>query len=185
MPCGRRWTGTVGGMLAGASGWGVSTSYLVCETWEAAPRLSRVHGRGARRGGRFAVLKAQGDHEHPELYSQPPTGAARPLTQGSFIHGSPVWAHDGRRVAFYGNDRDSLSYDVYVADVTSGAAPTLLVGGREDTWYPLDWSSDDTKLLVWKYVSITESYLYLADAATGALTPLDDPAHPRKAGIPT
>jgi len=139
--------------------------------------------RAPLRGGGFAFLKDQGGDENAEVYYQPPTGAARPLTQGSFIHGSPVWAHDGRRVAFYGNDRDSLSYDVYVADVTSGAAPTLLVGGREDTWYPLDWSPDDTKLLVWKYVSITESYLYLADAATGALTPLDDPAHPRKAGI--
>src|SRR5437667_59903 len=139
--------------------------------------------RAPLRGGGFAFLKDQGGDENAAVYYQPPTGAARPLTQGSFIHGSPVWAHDGRRVAFYGNDRDSLSYDVYVADVTSGAAPTLLVGGREDTWYPLDWSPDDTKLLVWKYVSITESYLYLVDAATGALTPLDDPAHPRKAGI--
>ena len=50
------------------------------------------------------------------------------------------------------------------------AAPQLLVGGRDDTWYPLDWSTDDSKLLVWKYLSITESYLYIADVATGGLT---------------
>src|SRR5438067_1192316 len=108
-------------------------------------------------------------------------GDVRQLTHGAFIHGSPVWAHDGRRVAFYGNDRDSLSYDVYVADVTSGAAPQLLVGGHQDTWYPLDWSADDGQLLVWKYVSISESYLYLADVATGTLTALED--SPRKIGI--
>src|SRR5256886_12238847 len=136
-------------------------------------------------GWSFVLLKDQGGDENAQVYSQSRSGDVRQLTHGNFIHGSAVWAHDGRRVAFYGNDRDSLSYDVYVADVTSAAAPTLLVGGREDTWYPLDWSPDDTKLLVWKYVSITESYLYLVDAATGALTPLDDPAHPRKAGIRT
>jgi dipeptidyl aminopeptidase/acylaminoacyl peptidase len=57
-----------------------------------------------------------------------------------------------------------------------------LVGGHDDTWYPLDWSADDSKLLVWKYLSTSESYLYLADAATGALTPLDER---HKAGIRT
>jgi dipeptidyl aminopeptidase/acylaminoacyl peptidase len=67
--------------------------------------------------------------------------------------------------------------------VTTGAAPRLLVGGRLDTWYPLDWSADDSKLLVWRYVSISESYLYLADVATGTLTALDDSG--RKVGIRT
>ena len=100
----------------------------------------------------------------------------RQLTSGDFIHGSPVWAHDGKRVAFYGNDRDTLSYDVYVADVTSSAAPQLLVGGKQDTWYPLDWSADDAKLLVWRYLSANESYLYLADTTSGALTPLESEA---------
>src|SRR5207302_453383 len=68
-------------------------------------------------------------------------------------------------------------------DETSGAAPQLLVGGHQDTWYPLDWSADDSKLLVWKYVSLSESYLYLADVATGSLAALDD--SPRKVGIRT
>jgi dipeptidyl aminopeptidase/acylaminoacyl peptidase len=139
--------------------------------------------RAPRGGGGFVFLKDHAGDENAQVYYQTAPGVARALTSGSFIHGSPVWAHDGRRVALYGNDRDSLSYDVYVADVTNGGAPQLLVGGHEDTWYPLDWSPDDSKLLVWKYVSISESYLYLADVATGALTPLEDPAHARKTGI--
>jgi dipeptidyl aminopeptidase/acylaminoacyl peptidase len=139
--------------------------------------------RAARTGSGFVFLKGQVGDENAQVYYQTGSGSARQLTSGDFIHGSPVWAHDGRRVAFYGNDRDSLSYDVYVADVTTGAAPQLLVGGRLDTWYPLDWSADDSKLLVWRYVSISESYLYLADVATGTLTALDDSG--RKVGIRT
>ena len=51
---------------------------------------------------------------------------------------------------------------------SAGAAPPrLLVGGQQDTWYPLDWSPDDRKLLLWKYVSVNESYLYIADVTTG------------------
>src|SRR5712671_868086 len=137
--------------------------------------------RAPRSGSGFVFLKDQAGDENAQVYYRGGSGDVRQLTHGAFIHGSPVWAHDGRRVAFYGNDRDSLSYDVYVADVTSGAAPQLLVGGRQDTWYPLDWSADDSKLLVWRYVSISESYLYLADVATGSLTALED--SPRKVGI--
>jgi len=137
--------------------------------------------RAARSGGGFAFLKDQAGDENTQVFYQAPNAQVRQLTQGKFIHGALTWAHDGRRLAFYGNERDSLSYDVYLADVTSGAAPQLLVGGHDDTWYPLDWSADDSKLLVWKFLSGSESYLYLADTVSGALTPLED--KPKKSGI--
>ena len=137
--------------------------------------------RGAKSGKGFAFLKDHAGDDNAQVYYHPGVGEPRQLTQGNFIHGSLVWAHDGKRVAFYGNERDSLSYDVYVADVTSSGVPQLLVGGHEDTWYPLDWSPDDSKLLVWRYLSSSESYLYLADVASGTLTPLEQ--KPVKAGI--
>jgi len=137
--------------------------------------------RAAPAGGGFVFLKDQGGNENSQLYYRAADGAVRRLTQGNFTHGNPVWSHDGKRVAFYGNDRDGVAYDVYIADVTSGAAPQLIVGGKQDTWYPLDWSPDDAKLLVWRYVSISESYLYIANVASGALTPLDTSGH--KVGI--
>jgi len=138
--------------------------------------------RAAESGGGFVFLRDKGGDENSQVYYyRAPDGGVRELTHGDFIHGSPVWAHDSKRVAFYGNDRDGTAYDVYVADVTSGAAPQLRVGGKQDTWYPLDWSPDDAKLLVWRYVSISEGYLYVADAASGALTALDISG--RKIGI--
>jgi dipeptidyl aminopeptidase/acylaminoacyl peptidase len=139
--------------------------------------------RAARSGTGFAFLKDEGGDENAQVYYEAPNGSVRQLTSGKFIHGALTWAHDGRRLAFYGNERDSLSYDVYVVDVNGTAPPQLLVGGHDDTWYPLDWSADDSKLLVWKYLSGSESYLYLADAVTGALTPVDD--KPKKRGIRT
>jgi dipeptidyl aminopeptidase/acylaminoacyl peptidase len=138
-----------------------------------APRAGSSHG--------FVFLKDQGGDEHAQVYYYAGDGSVRQLTTGNAVHGSVVWAHDGKRVAFYGNERDGLSYDVYVADVTTTSAPRLVVGGQQDTWYPLDWSADDRKLLLWKYVSLEESYLYTADVDTGAVTPLDESG--RKIGI--
>jgi dipeptidyl aminopeptidase/acylaminoacyl peptidase len=134
--------------------------------------------RAAPAGGGLVFLKDQDGDGNAELYYRSADGAVRELTSGKFVHGSPVWAHDGRRVAFNGNDRDGVSFDVYIADVGAPTAPQLLVGGgktdsRTDTWRPLEWSADDARLLVERYVSASESYLYVADVANGALTPVD------------
>jgi acetyl esterase/lipase/WD40 repeat protein len=130
----------------------------------------------------FAFLKDLGGDENSQVYFyRLADHSTRLVSDGKSLHGSVVWSHDGKRMAFYGNDRDGVSFDVYVADVVAGSPPRLVIGGGADTWYPLDWSIDDRKLLVWKYYSISESYLYVADIATGALTPLDKSN--RKIGI--
>jgi acetyl esterase/lipase len=139
-----------------------------------APQTSGAEG--------FAFLKDLGGDENSQVYFyRLADHSTRLVSDGKSLHGSVVWSHDGKRMAFYGNDRDGVSFDVYVADVVAGSPPRLVIGGGADTWYPLDWSIDDRKLLVWKYYSISESYLYVADIATGALTPLDKSN--RKIGI--
>jgi dipeptidyl aminopeptidase/acylaminoacyl peptidase len=122
----------------------------------------------------FAFLKDQGGDENAQVYYyRLGDHNIRLVTNGKSLHGSVVWSHDGKRIAFYGNDRDGVSFDVYVADVAGGGAPRLLVSAAAAAaWYPLDWSVDDQKLLLWKYFSVSESYLYVADAVTGTLTPL-------------
>jgi dipeptidyl aminopeptidase/acylaminoacyl peptidase len=146
-----------------------------------APRVIPANGRG----GAFVFLKDEGGDENAQLYYYSSSAHVQQLTKGKFLHGSPVWSHDGQRVAFYGTERDGISYDVYVVDIGSAASstngPRLVAGGQQDTWYPLDWSPDDRKLLLWKYISINESYLYIADVYTGTLTPVDDSGH--KVGI--
>jgi dipeptidyl aminopeptidase/acylaminoacyl peptidase len=130
--------------------------------------------RAASTGNGFVFLQDHGGDENTQVYYSTGNGMVRQLTTGTFQHGSPVWSHDGKRVAFSGNERDRMSYDVYVAEPATAAPPRLVVGGQQDTWYPLDWSPDDKKLLLWKFVSAEESYLYIADVATGAFTPVDE-----------
>lgn len=150
-------------------------------TYEREPvAVARAPATGAANG--FVFLADRGGDENAQLYFFGLADRrARLLTDGKSLHGRPVWAHDGKRVAFHGNARDGVSYDIYVVDVTTGAMPRLVVSANRDTWYPLDWSPDDGRLLLKKYVSINESYLFIADVATGRLTPLE-PGE-QKAGI--
>jgi dipeptidyl aminopeptidase/acylaminoacyl peptidase len=129
----------------------------------------------------FVFLKDRGGDENAQIhYYRASDKSTRLLTDGKSLNGSPVWSHDGKRVAFYSNARDGVSYDIYVVDVNANTAPRLAVGGQQDTWYPLDWSPDDTKLLLWRYVSVNESYLFIADVATGMVTPIEGDAGKKK-----
>ncbi|HET9391217.1 MAG TPA: alpha/beta fold hydrolase [Steroidobacteraceae bacterium] len=128
-------------------------------------------------GDGFVFLKDQGGDENDQLFYYAPGGRVQQITSGKFIHGSPIWSHDGKHVAFYGNERNGIGYDIYVVDIGSTAAPRLIAGGQQDTWFPLDWSPDDRKLLLMKFVSINESSLYIADVYTGTLAPVEDSTH--------
>jgi dipeptidyl aminopeptidase/acylaminoacyl peptidase len=94
-------------------------------------------------------------------------GSERPLTDARTRSGRPVWAQDGKRIAFTSNLRDGPTTDVYTLDTSAGAAPQLVVAGGTGTLLVQDWSMDDTRLLLIHQSSSTESELLIADLATG------------------
>lgn len=163
-------------------------------------RFEQVHRVAAPLGMREqltfdtgAVIAARAPHSGPgfvyvrqmrgesQLYYDSGTGVPRQLTHGHYQHGSPVWSHDGKQLAFYGTDRTGVNDDIYVVNIAAGTPPRLAIAGSTGSWRPLDWSQDDTHLLLLDTVSPQKSALYVADVATGALSPLAVP----DARIPT
>jgi dipeptidyl aminopeptidase/acylaminoacyl peptidase len=132
-----------------------------------------TEARAPRSGAGFVFVRQTDGY--PQLYYDPGAGAPRQLTQGRYQHGSPVWAHDGKRVAFYGTDRTGVNDDIYVVNIPAGTRPQLVVAGSTGGWRPLAWSQDDSKLLLLNTVSPGKSGLYVADVATGALSPVAVP----------
>ena len=79
------------------------------------------------------------------------------LTAGQGQNGGLVWSHDGKRVAYHSTARDGVSYDLMIAEpANTFAAPRLVFNGFQKSWSVLDWSPDDTKLLINNFVSANE-----------------------------
>src|SRR5580692_7783458 len=130
----------------------------------------------------YVYLKDEGGNEKSQIYYQHlGEPGAKLLTDGKSLNGGPVWSNAGREVAYFSTARDGVSYDIDIAEPEGGALPRLAVTGGGGAWYPLDWSPDDRKLLVLKYVSISEAYLYAVDLATGQKREVDP--SPSKIGI--
>ncbi len=118
--------------------------------------------------------KDVGGNENAQLYYQRVgEPRARMLTDGKSLNGGVVWSNAGREIAFFTTARDGISRDINIVDPESGALPHLAVSGDSAAWYPLDWSPDDRKLLVLKYVSIAEGYLYVVDLYNGLKREVD------------
>jgi len=101
------------------------------------------------------------------------TGEERLLTNGKSRYGAPRFAHDGHRIAFVGNARDGASYDIFVSDIDSEAAPRLAIGGGSETLAMQDWSADDQRIAFIRYRSNTDSELVVADLTTGMQTRIE------------
>jgi dipeptidyl aminopeptidase/acylaminoacyl peptidase len=118
----------------------------------------------------FVFLKDSGGNENAQLYYQRlGDPAAKLLTDGKSRNGAPIWSNSGREVAFFSDARDGRSFDIDIVDPQSGALPHLALTGDDSgaEWSVLDWSPDDSKLLVRKQMSISEAYLYVVDLSNG------------------
>jgi dipeptidyl aminopeptidase/acylaminoacyl peptidase len=130
----------------------------------------------------YVYLKDVGGNELTQIYYQRlGEPATKLLTDGKSLNGGPVWSNSGREVAFFSTARDGVSYDIDIVEPEVGSLPRLAITGDGAAWYPLDWSPDDRKLLVLKYLSISEAYLYVVDLSTGQKREVEP--SPAKVGI--
>ncbi len=112
------------------------------------------------------------------------TGRHTLLTDGRSRYGSVVWANAGDRFAYYTTERNGRSRDIHIRTLGApagkggerGAAGAVAVVLEEDegAWMPLDFSGDDERLLVMRYLSVNEARLYEIDLRSGARRALLD-----------
>ena len=139
-----------------------------------AVRVGRFHPNG---GDYIVYSKDIGGGEWYQLYRYDlATGSITLLTDGKSRNSLGPWSTQGDQIAYTSTRRTGKDTDLWVinpADPKSDHLVTQLSGGG---WRPLDWSPDDSKILLLEAISINESYLWLVDTKTGektAFTPRD------------
>lgn len=126
---------------------------------------------------RVIVLQGRPGERHPSLQLRSLSqGTLRRFGDGRLRQSLPLWAHDGRRIAFAAEPPEGGQAEIYLADATTDRAtpeaPKHLAAVEGQDLAVLDWSYDDTRLLLRGRVSAGEAHLYVADVRTGALTQL-------------
>lgn len=128
-------------------------------------------------GNGFLYAKDVGGNEFYQLHAfELATGRSRLLTDGKSRNTGALWSRRGDVYAFTTTRRNGKDSDIHVAGIEGGPSRPLVE--REGSWSVLDWSPDDRRLLVMRYISITESELYLVTVATGAITRFHPTATP-------
>jgi dipeptidyl aminopeptidase/acylaminoacyl peptidase len=95
------------------------------------------------------------------------SGKTTLLTDGLSRNIGGAWSNRGDRLAYESNRRNKDDMDIHVMDPRDPASDRLLLQVQGGAWGVLDWSPDDSKLLVQEGISINESYLWLVDCISG------------------
>jgi dipeptidyl aminopeptidase/acylaminoacyl peptidase len=99
-------------------------------------------------------------------------GQSTLLTDGKSRNTGGRWSHDGKWIAYSSTLRNGRDSDIRLMRVDKPGVSDLLVEAQ-GAWSAIDWSPDNSKLLVGHYISANESYLYWCDVATQKLTPIN------------
>jgi dipeptidyl aminopeptidase/acylaminoacyl peptidase len=117
------------------------------------------------RGDFFVFARGQGGNERYQNYRYDlATGAVTLLTDGKSRNSPGTWSRTGERLAYTSTRLNGRDTDLYVMNPADPKTDRLLLQLKGGGWSPLDWSPDGLHILLGEYVSINESYLWLADA---------------------
>lgn len=124
----------------------------------------------------FLFTRDRGGDEFAQIFrTDVATGRTTLVSDGGRSQNSlGPWSHQGDRLAFASTRRNGTDRDIYVMDPRDPASTRLVAQVKGGGWGPLDWSPDDSQLVIGEYLSVNESYLWLVDVASGArraLTP--------------
>lgn len=87
-------------------------------------------------------------------------GSSRLLTDGKSRNGDFSWSNDGNKFCFTSNKRNGKDIDIYLADFNKPNDAKMIFESNGH-WGVLDFSPNDKQMLIYNYISINESNVYL------------------------
>ncbi len=130
-------------------------------------------GQVVRRPGHdsLAFLMDQGGNEFSQIFMfDPATGQHELISDGESRNGGLEWSPDGRFLAFQSTRRNGRSNDLWLMDFERDEPARLVLEAPDGSWWgPVEFSSDNRRLLVQQYISANISNIHLLDLEQGEL----------------
>lgn len=126
------------------------------------------------KGDYFLFYKDMGGNEFSQIYRYDLSNKAISLlTDGKRSQNAGIrWNHKGDRIAYGSTMRNGQDRDIYVLNPLNPSSGIKVAENAGGGWGVVDWSADDSKLLMQEGISVNESRLYLVDVAGGTRTRL-------------
>ena len=123
----------------------------------------------------FLFRKDAGGNEYAQIFwYDMESRSAKMLSDGTSVNRALLWSNSGKQFAFTSTRRNQKDFDIYISDMATPTEAKLIVEGGKGGWSAGAWSPDDSKLIVERYTSVTDSDAYLYDLSSGSLTPISD-----------
>jgi dipeptidyl aminopeptidase/acylaminoacyl peptidase len=124
-------------------------------------------------GDYFLFNKDTGGNEFAQIYRYDlASGDINMLTDGKSRNSPGVWSNKGDRIVYTSTRRNRKDADFYVMSPVDPKTDKLMSQSESTGWSALDWSPDDSTILVTNYLSANESQLFVMNASTGERTEL-------------
>jgi dipeptidyl aminopeptidase/acylaminoacyl peptidase len=123
---------------------------------------------GARKGIAY-TRDVGGDENYQVEYLDLSNPVPARLTDGRGRAGDVAWSPDGTKVAFTWTAKNGTDADFYIDDPLDGRQPELVYEPGTPGWGLADWSPDGKALLISRFISVNEVYLYVLDLETRKL----------------
>ncbi len=119
-------------------------------------------------GSLIAFTMDAGGSENAQIFTlNPVDGSYDLLSDGESRNGGPLWDNSGKMIAYRSNRRNGASNDVWMMSIDSPKSAEILLEATDGTsWGPIDWSEDNSKILIQNYISVTNSKVYILDTVT-------------------
>ncbi len=128
-------------------------------------------------GSSLLFQKDSGGNEVNQIFALKDGRPVR-LTDGESRNSLGPWANNGKIVAFGSNKRTGLYNDIYLMNPENPEGAVMLVASTGGGWFPIDFTPDNKKLLVFNYVSVADNQLYLINIFDGTSTKLTNSSEP-------
>ncbi|MFN8354334.1 MAG: S9 family peptidase [Spirosomataceae bacterium] len=117
----------------------------------------------------FVYSRDTGGNEQFQLYFMDrKNGVVTLLTDGKSRNTGYMWNKKGDKIAFGSTKRNGRDVDFYKVSLTNLAAE-LILENKGSGWTIVDWSSDETHMIVANRISSNESKIYMLDNTSGKL----------------